>query len=193
MRSRNIRETRSVPAVLLLAGTALGATLITACSDQTPEPVMNEYQVFTQESSDTDVENLERVRNLVDDLDENTLRQVGTDGDTRFYTALSTPDDDEAEGETLCFIIDHGGDDAAAASCPSTADLEAPVVWLWSQSTQGSVEAYLVPDQQGLDLPEGWRQIGPNVLVLEDSEDTAETATILRNSEKIELHRGGKS
>lgn len=193
MRSRTLQNTRPSAAVLLLVGTALGATLMTACSAQPPEPVMNEYQVFTQESSGTDVERLERVRNLVDDLDENTLRQVGTDGDTRFYMGLSTPDDDETEGETLCFIIDHGADDAAAATCPSTADLDAPVIWLWSQSTQGSVEAYLVPDHQSLDLPDGWRQISPNVLVLEDSEDTADTATIYRNSEEIELHRGGKS
>ncbi|WBL18369.1 hypothetical protein [Citricoccus sp. NR2] len=183
-----------------LAGVFVGSLFaISACADEPPRAVMNDYLVFSQESPEDDAELLERFQGFASDLDLSTLRQVGSDGDVRFFTGMATTeteveaDSSDIAADQLCFIIDHGPDSAASMTCPTIEGSEQPVAWLWSSTTTGSVEAYLVPDQNQLDLPEGWRQISPNILVIARSESTADAATVMIDNEQVELTRGGKS
>lgn len=194
-RSLTVSPLRKLAPVLLAAGTVAVAFVLGGCADEQPRAVMNDYQVFSEKPPADDPELHERFQGFASELDVSTLRQVGSDRDVRFFTGLAKADTDhdETSPDRLCFIIDHGPDSAAPMTCPSIEGSAPPVAWLWSSTTTGSVEAYLVPDQNQLDLPEGWRQVSPNVLVINNSETVADTATVMIDNEEVELVQGGGS
>lgn len=78
------------------------------------------------------------------------------------------------EGTTtqgLCFIAVENESDAAEARCAGPGDLDNMVLHLDVDSFNEPIEAFQVPDEAQFDLPEGWSQIRPNVVVITDPQN----------------------
>lgn len=81
------------------------------------------------------------------------------------------------EGTTtqgLCFIAVDNDLHAAESNCAGPDELDNMVLQLDTVSLSAPVEAFLVPDETKLELPEGWARIRNNVVVITDPQHASQ-------------------
>lgn len=162
-----MNRTRAITAL------AAGVLLLTACdssTQSTPEQtVTTEYRKFEHQPQDTDVPSAELDEDVLTDLDDHYFRHLGVRDSTEFYMARTDHEDTTAQG--LCFIAVERDSEMTVSQCAGPDELDDMVLHLYADAFSSPVEAFLVPDEAQLELPEGWSQIRRNIVLVTDPQN----------------------
>ena len=158
----------------IITAVCAGTLALTACQSQTQsssdKTVATEYRQFEREPSDRDRPEVEFQEEPLVDLDDHYFRHLGVHGSTDFYMARTDYQGTTAQG--LCFIaVNNQHEDAT--NCVSPDELDHMVVHLDAASLGDPAEAFLVPDETQLELPEGWDRVRDNVVIVTDPKKAA--------------------
>lgn len=152
---------------------ATGVLLLTACDSSmqsSPEKtVTTEYRKFENQPQDHDVPAAELDEDVLTDLDDHYFRHLGVRDSTEFYMARTDHEDTTTQG--LCFIAVEHDSETTAAQCAGPDELDDMVLHLHAEAFSPPVEAFLVPDEAQLELPEGWSQIRRNIVLVTDPQN----------------------
>lgn len=146
-----------------------GAFLLTACGSSPDTTVTTEYHRFADQPQDNDVPDAELDEDVLTDLDDHYFRRLGVRDSTEFYMART--DHEETTSQGLCFIAVEHDSETTASQCAGPDELDDMVLHLHAKSFSPPVEAFLVPDEAQLDLPEGWTRIRPNIVMITDPDN----------------------
>lgn len=153
-----------------------GILALTACQSSTQsssdKTVATEYRKFEHQPSDRDRPDVELQEEALVGLDDHYFRRLGVHGSTGFYMART--DHENTTTQELCFIIVDTDHDEAETKCVGPDELGNMVVHLDTASLGEPTEAFLVPDQIQLELPEGWARIRNNVVIITDPDNAPE-------------------
>lgn len=130
--------------------------------------------MFENQPRDNDVPEIDLDEDALTNLDDHYFRYLGAHGSTDFYMARTDHDGTTTQG--LCFIAVDNDTDAAETHCAGPDDLDDMVLQLDTAALGSADEAFLMPDEAELELPEGWSQIRRNVVVITDPEAAAQEA-----------------
>lgn len=156
----------------IIAALCTGVVMLTACGSTQSSPdktVTTEYHRFENQPQDDDVPDAELDEEVLTDLDDHYFRHLGVHESTEFYMARTDHEDTTTQG--LCFIAVDNDSDMTASECAGPDELNDMVLHLNADAFSTPVEAFLVPDEAQLELPEGWSQIRTNVVLVTDPQD----------------------
>lgn len=122
--------------------------------------------MFETQPSARDVPSIELRKEVLQDLEDHYFRYLGVNGLTEFYMARTNHDDTITQG--LCFIAVETTVDIEESKCTAPEELGNMVLQLESEDFSTPLEAFLVPDNTQLELPEGWSRIRNNVVIVTD-------------------------
>lgn len=160
--------------VKVISGLCVGFLALTGCQSSPDKSVTTEYRMFENQPRDNDVPEVDLDEDALTNLDDHYFRYLGVHGSTDFYMART--DHDGTSAQALCFIAVDNDADGAETNCAGPDDLENMVLQLDTAALGSADEAFLVPDEAELELPEGWSQIRRNVVVITDPEAAAQEA-----------------
>lgn len=162
----------SLKGAAAITGIFACALVVSACASEPERAAIADYETFTREPRDSDVPEAEFDESPLNELEDSYFRQVGRYESTIFYAAVSNQHDaasDEQTGQGLCFIALDSDDGSTSTSCKDPSQLDNPTISLSVQdSSHGTMDAFLVPDQLDIDLPDGWTRTNTNVVIVPD-------------------------
>lgn len=160
----------------LAVGLCTGVLALTACQSPTDSPpdktVGTEYRQFERQPSERDVPDVELHDDALIGLDDHYFRHLGVHDSTNFYMARTNHENTTAQG--LCFLAVEDSENTAESDCRGPDELDNMVLRLNVTSDSEPVEAFLIPDETQLDLPEGWDRVRDNVVIVTDPQHAPE-------------------